>query len=164
MTICHLRSQRPPVLPTGLLQVIISWASSHGCWLHQAPKESPAIKGFHLIKSDPYWIIPLLIITSNQIVWDFNYIRIPSTLGLPRWLSGKESPCQAGDPDSIPGLGRSPGEGNGNLLDPAFLPWKSQGQRSLPVYSPWGLHEFAKSQTRLNMPPVMQPYMFAVFC
>ena len=25
---------------------------------------------------------------------------------------GKESACSAGDPDSIPGLGRSPGEGN----------------------------------------------------
>ena len=26
---------------------------------------------------------------------------------------GKESACSAGDPDSIPGLGRSPGEGMG---------------------------------------------------
>ena len=37
-------------------------------------------------------------------------------LGLPRWLSGKESTCQAGDPGSVPGLGRSPEEGNGNPL------------------------------------------------
>ena len=29
---------------------------------------------------------------------------------------GKESPCNAGDPGSIPGLGRSPGDGNGNPL------------------------------------------------
>ena len=28
--------------------------------------------------------------------------------GLPRWLSGKESACNAGDPGSIPRLGRSP--------------------------------------------------------
>ena len=33
---------------------------------------------------------------------------------LPRSESGKESPRRAGDPGSIPGLGRSPGEGNGN--------------------------------------------------
>ena len=33
--------------------------------------------------------------------------------GLPRWLSGKESAFQAGDTGSIPGLGRSFGEGNG---------------------------------------------------
>ena len=32
--------------------------------------------------------------------------------GLPRWLRGKESSCQK-DLGSIPGLGRSPGEGNG---------------------------------------------------
>ena len=36
--------------------------------------------------------------------------------GLPRCLSGKESTCNAGDLGSIPGLGRSPGEGNGYLL------------------------------------------------
>ena len=30
--------------------------------------------------------------------------------------SGKESACNAGDSGSIPGLGRSPGEGNGNPL------------------------------------------------
>ena len=29
---------------------------------------------------------------------------------------GKESACNAGDPGSIPGSGRYPGEGNGNLL------------------------------------------------
>ena len=121
MTIRHLGSQRPPVVPAGLLQVIILWASSHGCWLHQAPKVSPAIKGFHLVKSDPYRIIPLSIITSNQIVWDFNYIGIPCTLELPRWLSGKESTCQPGDLGLIPGLGRSPGEGNGNLLQHSCL-------------------------------------------
>ena len=34
-------------------------------------------------------------------------------LGLPRWLSGKEPACQAGDMGLIPGLGKSPGEGNG---------------------------------------------------
>ena len=28
-------------------------------------------------------------------------------LGLPRWLSGKESACSAGDTDSIPESGRS---------------------------------------------------------
>ena len=37
-------------------------------------------------------------------------------VGLSWWLRGKESTCQAGDMDSIPGSGRSPGEGNGNPL------------------------------------------------
>jgi len=38
-------------------------------------------------------------------------------LGLPRWLRGKHPPANAGDTrdtGSIPGLGRSSGEGNGN--------------------------------------------------
>ena len=34
--------------------------------------------------------------------------------GLPRWLSGKESPANAGDAGLIPGSERSLGEGNGN--------------------------------------------------
>ena len=39
-----------------------------------------------------------------------------SVIGLPKGLSGKEFACQAGDTSSIPGLGRSPREGNGNPL------------------------------------------------
>jgi len=39
----------------------------------------------------------------------------------------------------IPGLGRSPGKGNGKWHPtPVFLPGKSHGQRSLVGYSPWG--------------------------
>ena len=54
-------------------------------------------------------------------------------LELPRWLSGQESACDAGgtvDSGSVPGLGRSPGEGNGYPL-PIFLPGEFHGQRSL---------------------------------
>ena len=42
-------------------------------------------------------------------------------LGLPSWLSGKESACNAGDRDLIPGLERSPGEGNGKSLQYSCL-------------------------------------------
>ena len=38
----------------------------------------------------------------------------PIYCGLPGGSDGKESACNAGDPGLIPGLGRSPGEGNGN--------------------------------------------------
>ena len=41
---------------------------------------------------------------------------ISSNGGLPRWLSGKESTCKAGDSGLIPELERSLGEGNGNPL------------------------------------------------
>ena len=62
----------------------------------------------------------------------------------PWWLSGKESVCSAGevgDSGSIPGLGRSPGEGNGNQPTPVFLPGKYHCQRSLAGYSSWGCKE-----------------------
>ena len=39
----------------------------------------------------------------------------------PKWLSSKESTCNAGDAGLIPGLGRSPGEGNGNPLQYSCL-------------------------------------------
>ena len=41
--------------------------------------------------------------------------------GFPRGSVGKESACNSGDPGSIPGLGRSPGEGNGNSLQYSYL-------------------------------------------
>ena len=37
-------------------------------------------------------------------------------VGFPCSSVFKESACSAGNPGSIPGLGRSPGEGNGNPL------------------------------------------------
>ena len=45
----------------------------------------------------------------------------PLSVGLPRWSSGNESACQEGDANSIPGSGRSPGEGNGNPLQYSCL-------------------------------------------
>ena len=44
------------------------------------------------------------------------------------------------DMGSIPGLGRSPGEGNGNPLQYSCLE-NSHGQRSLEGYSLWGCTE-----------------------
>ena len=54
--------------------------------------------------------------------WDQN----PGLLDpeLSPWLNGKEFACSAGaagDKDSIPASGRSPGEGNGNLLQYSCL-------------------------------------------
>ena len=57
---------------------------------------------------------------------------------------GKESACHAGDPGVIPGLGRSPGEGNGYPL-PLFLPGEFHGQRSLD-----GLQSMGSQRVRLN--------------
>ena len=42
-------------------------------------------------------------------------------MGFPRSSVSKEPACNAGDPGLIPGLGRSPGEGNGNPLQCSCL-------------------------------------------
>ena len=55
----------------------------------------------------------------------------------------KKPPANAGDmrvAGSIPGKGRPPGGGNGNLHQYSCLK-KSHGHRNLAGYSPWGLKE-----------------------
>ena len=66
------------------------------------------------------------------------------TSGFPIGLVGKESACTAGDLGSVPGSGRSPGEGNGNRLQDSCLENPmDRGARQATV------HGIAKSQTRL---------------
>jgi len=58
---------------------------------------------------------------------------------------GKESACNAGDPSSIPGLGRSPGEGNGNSLQyPCLENFMDRGAWWAAV------HGVPKSQSQLS--------------
>ena len=46
--------------------------------------------------------------------------------GFPCGSAGKESACNEGDLGSIPGLGRSPGEGKGYALQYSGLAWDQQ--------------------------------------
>ena len=48
-------------------------------------------------------------------------------LSFPGGSDGKVSACNAGDLGSIPGLGRSPGEGNGNPLQYSCLENSTDG-------------------------------------
>ena len=66
----------------------------------------------------------------------------PLPLFLPGDSDGKESACNGGHSGLIPGLGRSPGEGNGNLLQYSGL--ENSKDRSLAGYSPWGHKELDK--------------------
>ena len=58
-------------------------------------------------------------------------------MGFPGSSAGKESACNAGEPSSIPRLGRSPGGGHGNPFQDSCLE-NPHGQRNLVGYSPWG--------------------------
>ena len=69
-------------------------------------------------------------------------------MGLPQWLSGKESACNAGDPGSIPGQ-EDPLEG---AWQPTlvFLPGEFHGQRSLVGYGPCGCKESDTTEVTEN--------------
>ena len=65
--------------------------------------------------------LPLLFnisleVLDNTIKHEKEIKGIQIRLGFPDGSDGKESACNAGDPSSIPGSGRSPGEGSDNPL------------------------------------------------
>ena len=71
----------------------------------------------------------------------------------------KESACNAGDPDSVPGSERCPGEGNGNPIQYSCLenpmdrgPWKAT------------VHGVTKSQALLNGSTFMVSDQFILIC
>ena len=58
----------------------------------------------------------------SEVLGGREYLVTLYSPGLPWWLSGKEYAGNAGDLSSIPGLGRSPGEGN--ATHSSILAWK----------------------------------------
>ena len=66
-------------------------------------------------------------------------------MGYPGGSDSKESSCSAGDPSSFPGLGRSPGEGNGNPLQYFCLENPMDGGAWQTI-----VHGVTKSQTPLS--------------
>ena len=60
----------------------------------------------------------------------------------------KNLPTNEGDPGSIPGLERSPGERNDSI--PVFLPGEFHVQRSLVGFSPWG-HKESETTEQLTL-------------
>ena len=68
-----------------------------------------------------------------------------SNFHFPGGSDGKESACNAGDPGSVPGSGRSPGEVNGNQLQYSCL------ENSMDRGAWWAtVHRVTKSQTLLS--------------
>ena len=67
--------------------------------------------------------------------------------GFPDGSVVKNPSACVGDVGSIPGMERSPGEGNGTFLStPVFLLGKFHGQRNLVGYTPWGHKESDMTQ------------------
>ena len=88
-----------------------------------------------------------LVRREKHILYINAYIWNPE--GFPAGSDGKESSFNAGELASIPGSGRSPGEGNGNPLWYSCLE-KSHGQRSLAGHSPWVCKELDMTEWLLH--------------
>ena len=105
----------------------------------------------HLLYPFVCWWTSLTILVMNSFIHDNSFPLIfqlcisrdfflvhflgelENVWGLPCWLRGLRI-CLHWDPGSVPGLGRSPVEGN----DYPLLPGEFHEQRSLVGYSPWG--------------------------
>ena len=66
--------------------------------------------------------------------------------------------ANAGDTALIPGLGSSPGGGNGNPTS-VILPGKSHAERSLMGYSPWGHKESDMTEHSVHMNPTSNSHV-----
>ena len=105
--------------------------------------EAPKVERFHISDSRPQNTHSI----HRSTVWPCHLhsqmsIRgmFPSHTGFPSSLAGKESTCNAGHPSSIPGLGRSSGEGNSYPLQFSVL------ENSMDCV----VHSVTKSGTRLS--------------
>ena len=105
------------------------WMASLTQWIMNLSKP------LEIVKDREGWHAAVRGITKT---WNRVTEQISGGAGLPRWLSGEEANAgDAGHIGSILGLGRSPGGGNGNLLQYSCQR-KSYAQRSLMGWSPWG--------------------------
>ena len=74
-----------------------------------------------------------------------DFLPMYVTTGLLCSSNGKESACNAGDPGSVPGSGRSSGGGNGNPLQYSCL------EKPMDKRTWWApVHRVVKSQTQLS--------------
>ena len=86
------------------------------------------------------------LIDSSGRCWRRERLPTAVFLGFPCGSAGKEPPCNAGDLGSIPGLGRSPGEGKGYPLQ----------------YSSMGSRQTGKSDW-IKVPP-LSPHLITSLC
>ena len=79
---------------------------------------------------------------NNNLTYMFVRIKMQSCMPHPGGSDSKESVCNVGNPGSVSGSGRSPGEGNDNPLQYSGL------ENSMDRGAWWAtVHEVAKSWT-----------------
>ena len=92
-----------------------------------------------------YWARRVAYLPSGYQLSSWTCSLFHQTSGFPGVSGGKESACNTGDPGLIPGLRRSPGEGNGYPLQYLCL------ENPMNREAWWSMvHGVTKSQTRLR--------------
>ena len=109
---------------------------THGWWAEGELWRSSKQKALGWCISSVSWLWRWVMrIYTWWVWWRRDRLPTPVFLGFPGGSAGKESACNVGDLSSIPGLGRSPGEGKG-------YPLQYSGLENSMDYT---VHEVAKS-------------------
>ena len=90
-------------------------------------------------------IITMSNISHGPVTQQVPCSSLSALLGLPRWLSGKESTSQCRRCGFSPWVGKIPWRRKWQPT-PVFLAGKSHGQRSLEGYSTWGCKESDRTE------------------
>ena len=117
--------------PMGSQRDMTKWLSTHGlsilnylesfiiniCWI-LSKSLSASTETLYAFYSLICYCLSHWLICISQTILAFPAINIILSwyIGLLWWLRGKKSACNMGDLSSMPGSGRSPGEGNSNPL------------------------------------------------
>ena len=144
-----------PVTCSLTLAYISSWASLVAQMLKKSESESHSILPWTLSDPRDYAVHRILhtrilewvpFSFSRWSSWPRDIAQVSSIAGrsFTSWATkeapdSKESACNAGNLDSIPSLGKSPGEGIGYPFQYSCL--ENYDHKSLAGYSPWGCRE-----------------------
>ena len=98
-----------------------------------------------VFRGEGTWCLQLILKWLSCVRWHRLRIGVSVKCTFPSGSGGTESACNVGDLGSIAGLGRSPGEGNGNPLQYSFL------ENSMDGGAWWAtVHGVTKSRTLLS--------------
>ena len=104
------------MLPEALLHQVTLGSAQLIVW-----NMDPVFQKLKIKASIYYWIRVLDSSENTSIIVMLKCILLYFYWGFPGGLDGKQSACNAGDQDSIPGSGIFPREGNGNSLQYSYL-------------------------------------------
>ena len=88
----------------------VTYSIKHQLYFSKKKKIVQLVKNPRAMRETPVQFL------GGEICWRMDKLPTPVFLGFPCGSGGKESICSVGGLGSIPGLGRSPGEGNGYPL------------------------------------------------